>query len=102
MNADKVLKAIKEADDMCYAVIDFIHENIVFIHEEYSCKDSRMFSIMNGLDFEYNIVELDNDEDIKRVHGYAVGVLREAASTLAKLEALVSASKQEIEYCDFA
>ena len=102
MNADKVLKAIEKADGMCYAVIDFIHENEELLPKEYSYTDSRMYSIMDGLNFEYNDVELDNDEDIKRVNGYAVGVLREAASTLAKLKALVSASKQEIEYCDFA
>ena len=102
MNADKVLKAIEEAEDMCYAVIDYCREYEELLPEEYSCTDSRMYSIMDSLNFEYNAVEPDNELDHKWIHECAAGVLREAASTLAKLKALVSANKQEIEYCDFA
>ena len=111
MNADKVLEAIFEAEDMCYHTIDFCLE-IEFVRCEGENEvvpattrvltESRLYSIMSSLNFEYNAVELDNEEDIERVHGYAVAVLREASSTLAKMKALAQAYKQEIEYCDFA
>ena len=102
MNADKVLEAIFEAQDMCYHTIDFCLENEVISPEHSILTESRMYSIMSSLNFEYNAVELDNEADIERVHGYAVSVLREASSTLAKMKALVQANKQEIDYCDFA
>lgn len=100
MNANQVLHAMRSAEGMCYYVIDFCHENEELLPGEYKFKDSRMHAIMRGLDYEYNAVELDNEEDIKRIHEYAKGVFREAASTLAKLKALSSACKQEIDYSE--
>lgn len=109
MNADKVLKAIQYAEEMCHSVIDYFDDYEELLPKKYSNEacgkikvSTRMYSIMDGLNFEYNAVELDNEADIERVHGYAVSVLREASSTLAKMKALVQANKQEIEYCDFA
>lgn len=105
MNADKVLKAIQYAEEMCHSVIDYCEDCEDFeepIPQGMRNTDSRMYSIMSSLNFEYNAVELDNEADIERVHGYAVSVLREASSTLAKMKALVQANKQEIDYCDFA
>ncbi len=100
MNATQVLHAIHEADGMCYSVIEFVEKNHDSLPGEYQFKDNRMYAIMRGLDYEYNAVELDNEKDIKRIHEYALGVFREAASTLAKLKALSSACKQEIDYSE--
>lgn len=100
MNTTHVLHAMHEAGGMCHSVIEFVQENQDYLPGEYQFKDSRMYAIMRGLDYEYNAVELDNEEDIKRIHGYALGVFREAASTLAKLKALSSACKQDIDYSE--
>lgn len=97
-----ILKTLYSAEDMCDAVVDFCHKNEELLPEEYYSKDCRMREIMRALDWEWQDADWDNREDTKRVFELTKGVLREASSTLAKLKALVSASKQEIEYCDFA
>ena len=89
-----------EAGGMCHSVIEFVQENQDYLPGEYQFKDSRMYALIQRLSYEYNAVKLDNEDDIKLIHGYALGVFREASSTLAKLKALSSACKQEIDYSE--
>jgi DNA topoisomerase IA len=98
-----VLKTLYSAEDMCDAVVDFSRKNEEFLPKEYwEVKEVRMREIMRALDWEWKNADWDDREDTKRVFELTKGVLREASSTLAKLKALVSAYKQEIEYCVFA
>ncbi len=100
MNADKLLKAIRSAEEMCYAVIDFCHGNEDLLPKKhFKSYVQEMYSIMDGLLFEYTDFVLHNEGDVSQyeldaIHKHAVSVLREASSTLAKLKALVSAKIQ--------
>ena len=98
MKTAKVLQAVVEAEDMCRAVVHYSIRNAKLLPEEWSDrKCDRMDLLLRKL-----YAAQDSAKNNKQVHDHAGGVLREAASTLAKMKALAAAKKQQIEYRYFA